>query len=141
MNASLPFCAVQLNENEIPREKLAKNAIEENSVGEIKRWLSCRKQSTTGKKAELVNRLIGYKFLLSWSFNIIVIRINNWGKRQDFKVCNYFGTEYVVNYEKRIGENISNYYKYKKTLQYITKISLNNMKKIVSGVILILKCN
>ena len=59
MNAIFPFFAVQLNENEIPGAKLAKNTIEENSVGKIKRWLSCRKQSTTGKKAELVNRLVG----------------------------------------------------------------------------------
>ena len=59
MNASLPFLVVQLNENEIPDAKLAKNTIEENSVREIKRWLSCRKQSTNGKKAELVNRLVG----------------------------------------------------------------------------------
>ena len=59
MNASLSLFAVQLNENAIPGAKLAKNTIEESSVGQIKRWLSCRKQSKTGKKAELVNRLVG----------------------------------------------------------------------------------
>ena len=59
MNESLPFFAVQLNKNEIPDAKLANNKAEENSVGEIKRWFSCRKRSTTGKKAELVNRLVG----------------------------------------------------------------------------------
>ena len=60
MNTILPFFAVQLNENETPGAKLAKNIKEENSVREIKRWLSCRKQSTTGKKAQEIPKFYSY---------------------------------------------------------------------------------
>ena len=47
---------VILTEYDIPGAILPKETVEECSVGQLKRWLTCRGAKTTGKKSALVNR-------------------------------------------------------------------------------------
>ena len=47
---------VILTEYDIPGAILPKETVETCSVGQLKRWLTCRGAKTTGKKSALVNR-------------------------------------------------------------------------------------
>ena len=47
---------VILTEYDIPGAILPKETVEACSVGQLKRWLTCRGAKTTGKKSVLVNR-------------------------------------------------------------------------------------
>ena len=47
---------VILTEYDIPGAILPKETVEACSVGQLKRWLTCRGAKTTGKKSALVNR-------------------------------------------------------------------------------------
>ena len=47
---------VILTEYDIPGAILPKETVEACSIGQLKRWLTCRGAKTTGKKSALVNR-------------------------------------------------------------------------------------
>ena len=47
---------VILTEYDIPGAIFPKETVEACSVGQLKRWLTCRGAKTTGKKSALVNR-------------------------------------------------------------------------------------
>ena len=62
-----------LTESDIPGAVLPQKIIELCSVVQLKRWLTCRGACTTGRKVELVSRLVE---AFSQSFKIIKIIVS-----------------------------------------------------------------
>ena len=52
---------VSLTENDIPGARLPREVPEECNVTQLKRWLSCRGACTTGKKQQLITRLVSFQ--------------------------------------------------------------------------------
>ena len=52
---------VSLTENDFPGARLPREVPEECNVTQLKRWLSCRGACTTGKKQQLITRLVSFQ--------------------------------------------------------------------------------
>ena len=52
---------VSLTENDIPGARLPREVPEECNVTQLKQWLSCRGACTTGKKQQLITRLVSFQ--------------------------------------------------------------------------------
>lgn len=57
-NNSIQTSVVVLDENDVPGAILPRKTPEECNMQQLKRWLVCRGASSTGKKAQLVARLV-----------------------------------------------------------------------------------
>ena len=54
--ASVPYSKINLKEKDVPCAILPHRKVESNSSEQLRRWLSCRKQLTTGRKHDLIAR-------------------------------------------------------------------------------------
>ena len=64
---------VSLTENDIPGARLPREVPEECIVKQLKRWLSCRGACTTGKKQQLITRLVSFH----QDFEICLLQVND----------------------------------------------------------------
>ena len=64
---------VSLTENDIPGARLPREVPEECNVTQLKRWLSCRGACTTGKKQQLITRLVSFQ----QDFEICLLKVND----------------------------------------------------------------
>ena len=54
--ASVPYSKINLKEKDVPGAILPHIKVESNSSEQLRRWLSCRKQPTIGRKHDLIAR-------------------------------------------------------------------------------------